>query len=127
MESPTQILIIDDEKSIRDMLTMALKMEGYEVTAVSDGFEGIKKAETTKYDIVICDLKMPKISGNETLKAIKEVSRGIEVLVITGHIDIEEAKKVIDSGGGECSFLLKPFMLEDIYSAIRKIRKKIGK
>ena len=68
------ILVVDDDKGIREILEIVLTQEGYDVTSVEDGLKALAKCRRQKYDLIITDLKMPKMDGIEFMKAAKEVS-----------------------------------------------------
>ena len=76
-----KILIVDDERSMRDVLSIMLKRSGYEVTVASDGSEAIQQVGKDIFDLVITDLKMPKVGGLEVLKAVKEAAPDTVVLL----------------------------------------------
>ncbi len=82
------ILIIDDEKSIRKTLTEILTYEGYNIDEASDGEEGLKKFKEKTFDLVLCDIKMPKLDGIEFLEKAKEINSDVPVIIISGHGNI---------------------------------------
>jgi len=98
------ILVIDDEKNIREALKQALKMEGYVVITAEDGQEGLEKLQTFSPDAVILDLKMPKLSGMEFLRHVRP--QDIPIIVLTGHGGIEEAIETMRLGAYD--FMVKP-------------------
>ena len=91
VEKLKNILIIDDERSIRATLKEILEFEKYLVETAQDGIEGYKMAEEKNFDLIFCDIKMPKIDGIETLKKIVENNILTPVVMISGHGDIETA------------------------------------
>ncbi|HCJ66367.1 MAG TPA: two-component system response regulator, partial [Elusimicrobia bacterium] len=91
MGSKSKILVIDDERGLRDLLTFELGSRGYSIVTTADGLEGIEKVKQGKFDLVILDLKMPKLSGTETLKEIKKIDPTIEAIVATGYGTVETA------------------------------------
>lgn len=106
------ILIVDDERNIREGLAEAFAMEGYEALAASDGQEAIALLEERYIDLVITDLKMPKVSGMELLQHIKRRWENIPVIIITAHGDITEAVTAMQYGALE--FVTKPLDLEHL-------------
>ena len=86
-----KILIIDDDRSIRNSLSEILEEEGFYVEACEDGKQGIEAALKDRFDVIFCDIKMPGIDGVEVLK--KLVAEGIDsaIVMISGHADIEVA------------------------------------
>jgi len=97
------ILIVDDERNIREGLAEAFAMEGYEALNASDGQEAIALLEERYIDLVITDLKMPKVSGMELLQHIKRRWENIPVIIITAHGDITEAVAPCSTGPSNSS------------------------
>ena len=89
------ILIIDDEKAIRKTLSEILSFEDYKVEEASDGEEGLKKFKEGNYDVVLCDIKMPKIDGIEFLQKAVEANADVPVIMISGHGNIETAVEAV--------------------------------
>src|ERR1700683_5308160 len=81
----SNILIIDDEKAIRKTLSEILSYEGYKIDEAGDGEEGLKKFRDVEYDVVLCDIKMPKIDGIEFLEKAKELNHDVPIIMISGH------------------------------------------
>ena len=84
----TQILIIDDEKAIRKTLSEILSFEGYKIDEASDGEEGLAKFSKGTYDVVLCDIKMPRLDGIEFLEKAGEVNDDVPIIMISGHGNI---------------------------------------
>lgn len=101
------ILVIDDKENVRKMLSKTLEMEGYEVEAVEDGVIGLEKAKEKKYDLVLTDLKLPKMDGLEVLAKVKESDPEIAVIVMTAYGTIETAVQAMKEGAFD--YLAKPF------------------
>lgn len=112
------ILIVDDELNIRQGLGAAVEMEGYEVLLASDGSEAWEILKKEVIDLVITDLRMPGLDGNELLKKVYTSYPTIPVIVLTGHGTIEEAVKAMQNGAVD--FLTKPVNLEHLFVLIRK-------
>ena len=93
-----KLLIIDDEKSIRKTLREILEYEKFSVDEASDGAEGIALIQKNKYDIVLCDIKMPKMDGMEVLDKIMQISADTPVVMISGHGTIETAVEAVKKG-----------------------------
>lgn len=118
----TKILVIDDEQGIRDLLSYGLKSCGYIVATACNGEEGIKEIEKQRYDIVISDIKMPKVGGIEALEMIKNIDPSIEVIMTTGFGTIDLAVESMKKGAYD--FITKPYNLEELYSRIGKAVEK---
>ena len=81
----SNILIIDDEKAIRKTLSEILSYEGYKIEEASDGEEGLRRFREKTYDVVLCDIKMPKLDGIEFLEKVRESNPDVPVIMISGH------------------------------------------
>ena len=92
------ILIIDDEKSIRNVLKDILQHEGYQVEEAPDGEQGLKLFQSKPFDLVLCDIKMPKMDGMEVLQQIMAINTEIPVIMISGHGSIENAVEAVIKG-----------------------------
>lgn len=100
------ILIIDDEKAIRKTLSEILSYEGYKIDEAADGEEGFKKFSNTTYDVVLCDIKMPKMDGIEFLEKARMVNPDVPIVVISGHGNIETAVEAVKKGAFD--YISKP-------------------
>ncbi|MFN8252691.1 MAG: sigma-54 dependent transcriptional regulator [Ferruginibacter sp.] len=111
------ILIIDDEKAIRKTLTEILSYEGYKIDEASDGEEGLKKFGEKAYDIVLCDIKMPKIDGIEFLEKAKDINPDVPVIMISGHGNIDTAVEAVKKGAFD--YISKPPDLNRLLITLR--------
>jgi CheY-like chemotaxis protein len=93
-----RILVIDDEDSVRDILSRMLKTKGHQVVVASDGEEGIDRFKSEPFDLVFTDLGMPKLSGWEVGKTIKEINPKVPIAMITGWGVEYDRKKLSESG-----------------------------
>jgi len=112
----TRILVVDDEPSMREFLEIMLEKEGYEVVTASHGLEALKQCEETPFDLVITDIKMPKVNGMEVLHRIKDVNPNAKVIMITAFANMEGAIESMKEGAYD--YITKPFNIEDIKLAI---------
>ena len=117
-----KILVIDDEKSIRRALTEILEFEDFEVDEAEDGKEGLKKGATNQYELIFCDIKMPKMDGMEVLKELQKEKVDTPVIMISGHGNIETAVEAIKMGAFD--FIEKPLDLNRILVTIRNANDK---
>jgi signal transduction histidine kinase len=113
-----KILVIDDEKGMRDMLVYAFEQEQYSVAAVAGGEEGVKLLSEQDVDIVVSDIKMPTMDGVEVLERIKRDWPHIEVILITGYGTMETAIESIRKGAFD--YVLKPFNIDDLIKVVKK-------
>jgi len=133
-----QILIIDDDRPIRSSLTEVLEYEKFKVDSAEDGASGLKKLKEGKYDLLLCDIKMPKMDGMEVLDKLIEEQIDVPVVMISGHGDIETAVSAVKKGAFD--FIAKPLDLNrllvtvrnaldknDLVSETKQLRKKVYK
>jgi DNA-binding NtrC family response regulator len=112
------ILVIDDEKNIRTGLATALELDGYDVMMAADGAEGLDIALHNEIDLVITDLRMPGVSGEEVLRRVTTETPGIPVIVLTGHGTVENAVEAMRSGAYD--FLTKPLNLDRLSLLVKR-------
>ncbi len=112
------ILIVDDEPSILQSLSGLLSDEGFEVLTASNGYEGLKKIEAEAPDIVLLDIWMPGIDGIETLKEIKKGNPSLQVIIITGHGNVETAVRATKLGAFD--LIEKPLSIDKVIVDINK-------
>lgn len=117
-----KILIIDDERSIRNTLKDILEFEGHEVTLAADGEEGLGKARETGFDAIFCDIKMPGMDGTEVLEKMVEEGIDSEIIMISGHGTIDTAVDCIKKGAFD--FIEKPLDLNRILITIKNATDK---
>ena len=116
------ILIIDDERAIRKTLTEILGYEGYKIDEASDGEEGLAKFKEKTYDLVLCDIKMPKLDGIEFLEKAKEINSEIPIIIISGHGNIETAVEAVKKGAYD--YISKPPDLNRMLITLRNAMDK---
>lgn len=113
------ILVVDDELSIRESLSGWLQQDGYEVESAADGPAALAKAQETHYDIMLLDVKMPRMDGITVLKTLRESNTDTAVVVMTAHGAIQDAVEAMKLGAHD--YLLKPFDLEEMSLIIEKL------
>ena len=116
------LLIVDDEKNIREGLGKALEMDGYTIMLSEDGLTGKEAVETNDIDLVIADLKMPGMSGEDLLKYITTSYPTIPVIILTGHGTIENAVNAMRDGAYD--FLTKPVNLDRLSLLVKRALSK---
>jgi two-component system, NtrC family, nitrogen regulation response regulator NtrX len=112
-----KILVIDDERSIRNTLKDILGFEGYKVEVAENGLLGLEMVKNTDFDIVLCDIKMPEMDGIEVLEKIMEMKPETTVVMISGHGNIDTAVEAIKKGAFD--FIVKPLDLNRLLITIR--------
>jgi signal transduction histidine kinase len=120
----TSLLVIDDERPILEMLEMSLASEGYNVMTAESGKEGLKIFEEQGPKLVLTDIKMPGMDGIEVLKKIKALDDEAEVIVITGHGDMNSAISALQHGASD--FITKPIRDEVLMLSLERAKKKMA-
>ena len=118
-----KILIIDDERSIRNSLKEILMDEGYDVDVAENGVQGCSMVEKEKYDIIFCDIKMPEMDGMEVLDKLTNLGIDAAIVMISGHGDIDTAVECIKKGAFD--FIQKPLDLNRILITIKNATDKV--
>jgi len=118
----SRILIIDDEQSIRNSLKEVLEYEKYEVDLATEGREALEMFEKNQYDVVLCDIKMPKMDGIEVLEEINRQTTDIPIIMISGHGNIDTAVESIKKGAYD--FIEKPLDLNRLLITIKNALEK---
>ncbi len=113
-----RILVVDDESSHRQMIEAVLSAEGYEISQADDGQTAIVAVEDRFYDLVIMDIRMPKISGIEALKKIKAISPGIPIIIMTAYASVGTAVEALKAGAYD--YLIKPLDIEELKILVAK-------
>lgn len=118
-----RILVIDDEKSIRNTLREILEYEKFTVDDAADGMEGIAKANEQNYDVILCDIKMPRMDGMEVLNQLLQITEA-PVIMISGHGTIETAVEALKKGAYD--YIAKPLDLNRLLVTIRNAVDKVN-
>ena len=115
----SKILIIEDEAAIRRVLNKILSEENknYQVEEAEDGLEGMEKIKDNDYDLVLCDIKMPKMDGVEVLEATRKIKPEIPVVMISGHGDLDTAVNTMRLGAFD--YISKPPDLNRLLNTVR--------
>lgn len=119
MPDKGSILVVDDEDALRTVLSSELEGEGYDVATAADGDEAIDIIQKKKFNLVLLDIKMPRVDGFEVLKFIKEKYPHVKVIMLTGFADLKnaiESKKL-----GADDFVSKPYDLVDLLTTIERV------
>src|SRR5256884_2918654 len=117
---PPRILVVDDERSMRELLAIVLRREGYEVVLAENGRAAIEVLEREAIDILVSDIKMPDLSGVDVLRAAKRIDQDILGIMITAFASTDTAVEAMRLGA--CDYLSKPF---DVDLLRMKVREKI--
>jgi len=120
----TKILVIDDERPILEMLKLSLSSEGYDVLTAENGEKALEIFKEQCPKLVLTDIKMPGIDGIEVLKRIKTLNKEVEVIVITGHGDMDTAIAALQHGASD--FVTKPLRDEVLMVSLERAKKKLA-
>jgi len=118
----SKLLIVDDERSMRDFLAILLKKEGHDVVAASDGADAVKAVQSEIFDLVITDMRMPGVDGMGVLKAVKELSPETAVIMITAFATAEAAVEAMKAGASD--YIIKPFKVDELKLIINNTLEK---
>lgn len=110
------ILIIEDDLRIRRILQLELEHEGYLVSLAKDGKEGLEKAKLIRYDLILLDLMLPEISGEEVCKELRKNS-DVPIIVLTAKENIRSKVELLDMGADD--YITKPFNIEELFARMR--------
>lgn len=110
------ILVVDDEEVMREFLADVL--EDFTVIKASDGDEAIEKLKEKKFDLIITDMKMPRVSGEEVVKFAREIYPDAKIIVISGYSSLFSVSNTLEYG--VCAFLSKPFTIKQIRTEVEK-------
>ena len=114
----TNVLVVDDDYHMRLALKESLSKAGYSVSVAEDGMEAVEVVKKSSFDLMITDVKMPRLSGMELLSQVREMSPLLPVILITGYGTIQDAVRVIKEGAFD--YIQKPFNTETLYSVVKR-------
>jgi signal transduction histidine kinase len=123
MPEPLDVLIVDDEPKICQVLSQILASQGCTVRVAGDGLDALEQFKRRPADVVITDLKMPKLSGGELLRELKHLDPLLNVVVITAYPSVEGAVEAMKQGA--CDFLTKPFELVQVQAILYRCRQRV--
>lgn len=119
-----KVLVVDDEKGMRDLLYKVLSKEGYEVFLAEDGEEGLEFVKNQAPDVIIADLDMPVMNGIEMIKHVKAFDPNVLIIIITAYASIESAIEALKIGA--FNYIIKPFKTEEIRIALSKAMEHVN-
>lgn len=119
------VLVVDDTKNIRVLLTTCLEIEGYHVRSVSDGNQALQLLETESFDLIFLDIKLPEYSGTEVLRRMRAGGIETPVIIMTAFATVKNAVECTKLGA--VAYLQKPFSAEKIRQVLEEVKKELGK
>lgn len=117
-----RLLIVDDDKQIRELLSFDIAQSGYIVDTALDGQEGLKKALENNYDLILLDVMMPKINGYDVCKNIRIAKPNVPILMLTAKGSIQDKTQGFDCGADD--YLIKPFEIQEVLLRIRALLRR---
>ena len=118
-----RILVVDDEPFIRDLLSAALRFEGFDVEVAGSGTEALQLAKPGRYDLVMLDVMMPDVEGTEVCRRLRDSGVGVPVVFLTARDSTED--KVLGLGMAD-DYVTKPFSLEELVARVRAVLRRAG-
>jgi two-component system, OmpR family, response regulator MprA len=119
-----RILVVDDDRAVRDSLRRSLEFNGYEVALANDGVEALARINGLAPDALIVDVMMPRLDGIETTKALRAAGNDLPILVLTARDSVGDRVDGLDAGADD--YLAKPFALEELLARVRAMLRRRG-
>ncbi|MGE2836302.1 response regulator transcription factor [Mycobacterium sp. SMC-4] len=121
---PIQVLVVDDEPVLAELVSMALRYEGWEVTTAGDGATAISRARQTPPDVVVLDVMLPDMSGLDVLRKLREHNPSLPLLLLTAKDSVEDRIAGLTAGGDD--YVTKPFSIEEVVLRLRALLRRTG-
>ena len=122
--NPINVLVVDDEAVLAEMVSMALRYEGWNITTAADGASAISAARGTRPDAVVLDIMLPDMSGLDVLRRLREHSPHLPVLLLTAKDAVEDRIAGLTAGGDD--YVTKPFSIEEVVLRLRALLRRTG-
>ena len=122
-DSKPRVLVVDDDRAVRDSLRRSLEFNGYEVALANDGAEALMAFGTQNPDIVVMDVMMPRLDGIETTRALRKAGHDVPILVLTARDAVGDRVEGLDAGADD--YLTKPFALQELLARMRALLRRI--
>jgi two-component system OmpR family response regulator len=122
--SPVRVLVVDDEDTLSDLLSMALRYEGWDVRTAADGAGAVKTAREFRPDAVVLDVMLPDFDGMEVLRRLRADLNEVPVLFLTARDAVEDRIAGLTAGGDD--YVTKPFSLEEVVARLRALMRRVG-
>ncbi|NJC71301.1 response regulator transcription factor [Planosporangium thailandense] len=121
---PVRVLVVDDESTLTELLSMALRLEGWEIRTAGDGFTAVQTASGFEPDVVVLDMMLPDMNGLEVLRRLRAQFAEIPVLFLTAKDAVEDRIAGLTAGGDD--YVTKPFSLEEVVARLRGLLRRTG-
>ena len=117
------MLVVDDDRAVRDSLRRSLEFNGYDVVLAADGAEGLVAVGAQHPDVVVIDVMMPRLDGIETTRALRAAGNDVPILVLTARDAVGDRVEGLDAGADD--YLTKPFALEELLARLRALLRRV--
>jgi len=121
---PVRVLVVDDEATLTDLLSMALRYEGWQVRSAANGMSAVRVAKEFEPDAVVLDIMLPDLDGLEVLRRLRGVRPDVPVLFLTARDAVEDRVAGLTAGGDD--YVTKPFSLEEVVARLRALMRRAG-
>ncbi|MGN9906829.1 response regulator transcription factor [Phytohabitans sp. LJ34] len=121
---PVRVLVVDDEATLTDLLSMALRYEGWQVRSAANGMAAVRVAKEFEPDAVVLDIMLPDLDGLEVLRRLRGVRPDVPVLFLTARDAVEDRVAGLTAGGDD--YVTKPFSLEEVVARLRALMRRAG-
>ena len=122
---PVRVLVVDDEPTLAELLSMALRYEGWDVRSAGDGLSAVRTAREFRPDAVVVDMMLPDIDGLEVLRRLRGETPDVPVLFLTAKDSVEDRIAGLTAGGDD--YVTKPFSLEEVVARLRGLMRRMGR
>lgn len=122
--SPIRVLVVDDEPGLAELVSMALRYEGWQVSTAGDGASAIRQAQADPPDVVVLDVMLPDINGLEVLRKLRASQPGLPLLLLTAKESLEDRIAGLAAGGDD--YVTKPFSVEELILRLRALMRRTG-
>src|SRR6201991_1777758 len=122
--NPIHVLVVDDEPVLAELVSMALRYEGWDIATAGDGASAIASAKETPPDVVVLDVMLPDMSGLDVLHKLREQIPGLPLLLLTAKDSVEDRIAGLTAGGDD--YVTKPFSLEEVIARLRGLLRRAG-
>jgi len=116
------VLVVDDERAVREGLERALQLEGYDVALAADGEEALAAERSRAADVIVLDVLMPRLDGLETCRRLRAEGSSTPILILTARVEVEDRVEGLDAGADD--YLAKPFALDELLARLRALLRR---